>query len=73
MQQHIPRLKEISKRCIEVAGEEAVRSACAPTQREGTDFNGQPYKPSPSEFSLPASLPERGIKSVISKVKAAIG
>ncbi|MGH9634962.1 MAG: hypothetical protein ACRD72_09025 [Candidatus Angelobacter sp.] len=68
LQQAIPALKQISDRCLEIAGKEAVRAACKPDEILGTDLNGKPYAPRPSEFTLP-----EGYETVGSKVKAAIG
>lgn len=68
LQKTIPFLNEIGNRCLEVAGKDAVRTACTPTPREGTDFNGYPYKPTPSEFTLPPGY----APSLIDKAKSAI-
>jgi hypothetical protein len=68
LQRTIPFLTEIGNRCLEVAGKEAVRSACAPTPREGTDYHGNPLKPIPGEFTLPPGYEP----SLVSKVKDAL-
>ena len=68
LQKTIPFLAEIGDRCLEVAGKDAVRLVCSPTQREGTDSYGEPYKPMASEFTLPPGY----APSLIDKAKSAI-
>lgn len=67
-QKSIPAIKAMADRCLELAGADAVRAVCAPTQRDGTDIQGKLYKPTPSEFTLPA-----GYEPVGQKIKTLIG
>lgn len=66
LQQSIPRVKEMADRCLELAGKDAVRVACAPIQREGG-------KPLPSEFTLPEGYEPVSLSSVARTVGAAAG
>jgi hypothetical protein len=68
LQQAIPALKQISDRCLEIAGKDAVRLACTPIRMEGTDLSGKPYAQPAPEFTLP-----EGYETLGSKIKAAIG
>jgi hypothetical protein len=68
LQQSIPAIREMANKCLELAGKDVVRTVCAPTLREGTDLQGQPYKPMPSEFTLPD-----GYEPVTQKIKTLIG
>jgi hypothetical protein len=68
LQQAIPALKKISDRCLEIAGKDAVRSACTPSKMEGTDWQGKPYAQPAPEFTSP-----EGYETVASKIKSAIG
>jgi hypothetical protein len=68
LQQAIPTLKQISERCLEIAGKDAVRLACTPTRMEGTDWQGNPYPQPAPEFTLP-----EGYDTLGSKIKSAIG
>lgn len=67
LQKAIPQLYSIGKQCLEIAGKDAVRSACAPTERPGTNHEGKPFPPEPAEFTLPP-----GYGSLASKIKSAI-
>ena len=69
LQKAIPRLEEICKRGMEIAGKDAVRAVCAPEMRSRTDLEGRPFSPVPSGFTLPAAFES---SSVISKIKSAI-
>ena len=68
LQKALPAIEQIAAQCLEVAGRDAVRTACAPTPREGTDSFGKPFGSMPSEFTLPA-----GYETLAAKLKTAIG
>jgi hypothetical protein len=67
LQKAIPSLTQICEQCLEIAGKDAVRAACAPIPREGTDFFGKPCGPMPSEFTLPT-----GYETLAAKLKTVI-
>jgi hypothetical protein len=73
LQQSIPAIREMADKCLELAGKDAVRTVCAPTLREGTDFQGQPYKPMPSEFTLPDGYEPLSLGKIASTVGVAAG
>jgi hypothetical protein len=66
-QRVVPLLNELAARMLQVAGKEAVRTVCSPIQQTGTDDQGNPLKPIPSEYTLPPEY-----QTVVGKVKAAL-
>lgn len=68
LQQAIPALKQISDRCLEIAGKDAVRLACTGSKMEGTGLDGKPYAQPAPEFTLP-----EGYETLGPKIKSAIG
>lgn len=73
LQKSIPAIREMAEKCLKLAGKDAVRTVCAPTLRGGTDYEGKPYKPMPSEFTLPDGYEPLSIGKIAKTVGAAVG
>ena len=62
-QRVISRLEALSAEILSVAGADAVRAACAPIERIGTDRSGEKMESIPSEYVLPRGIPQNSRQS----------